>query len=358
MDKQLNQKGMTLLGPVTLLLSLVITALLLCNKMLLSAYAIKTVSLFADKTEDLAHNRLNRLRAALLNTENTIAIVADGQRVIGEQRVEINDMSLPLLSLEGQARMHNSERTIVESVIKSPLLLNIPSSPLSISTFLPRDAKIELALPEPLVASGKFFSLWSAKSVSTETNQQVSCIWDDFIQGECQLWPLSSSAHPGNDFFIADTQFPSDLIRFLFGVETASLGLIENYSATLIENCHALNEGSSGLFVVSTDCTVAALSEVGTVTNPVLVIAKNNTLKLGSDVVFHGLYVGLCLDSAISYDIIMHSSAFIDGALMTNCAVSSQSSIRVSYNPSLLTALQGIAKLQQLHRIPGSWRDF
>ncbi|MCW8107369.1 hypothetical protein OPS25_02490 [Alteromonas ponticola] len=358
MDKYIGQSGMTLLAPTTLLLSLLITALLVCNKSLLGIYAIQSETLTAHGAQRTAQNHLTQLSATLLNTSDEGFLLSSHQRILSQESITLNDVGLPIFTLSGKASVHTISRSVVESVIKFPLLLNVPPAAFSVASALPPSSKFELALPQSPADSGRAFSLWSKNGVPATGDRHISCLHDHFNDGKCKQRRISSNAQQGDDFYVFDRNFPSDLIIFLFGVDTIALHLVEAYSAKIITHCHQLNEESVGLYVIESDCLISTKSIIGTPTTPVLLISKNANIDFKPHAQFNGLFVALCVDSAVSYDITMHPSAFINGALMTDCKLSGSSHIRVSFNRPLLSALQQTPRLQQLHRIPGSWRDF
>ncbi|MCW8092918.1 hypothetical protein [Alteromonas sp. ASW11-130] len=358
MDEQAFNKGMAMLAPVTLLLSLVVTALLICNNTLLTVYAMKTETHFAERAQRDAQSRIEHLKATLLNADATPPPLLSGQTIHAEQKIDINGLELPTYTLSAHTTIHRSERTITEAVIKAPILLNLPTAPLSVLGSIPRQTIFELGIPDKFVDLNSYFSLWSRGVPAITAKHQVSCRASHFNNGECLLRVLSSSQSYGPDFYIGDTDFPSDLILFLFGLQSKFLDALSQYSAESISTCKELNEESSGMYIIDSDCTFPVKKVIGTPTAPVLLISINSNVQLEPDVKFFGLLVSLCIDSALSYDIKMHASASIFGALMANCTISKHSYIRVRFSQSILNALRDNSKMQRLYRIPGSWRDF
>ncbi len=351
-------QGMTLLAPVTLLLSLVISALFITSKTLQTVYAVNTESQYAEKAHLQAQTQIHQLSATLLQPEKSFSPLPSGQTLHSNQQVAINGTDVSIFTVSGQAQVQYIKQVITESLIKAPLLLNMPPAPFSVSSSLYRQTRLELGIPEVLVNTGSYISLWSQLPTPENASHQVSCLVKIMQTGNCLQNPLYSNKHKGADFFDDDSAFPDDIVEFLFGVERHSLALLESYAAQTISDCDSANLKAGGFYILNTDCTLSANTAIGTPTSPVLLITKNANFTFKSDSALHGMLIALCFDSALRYDIKMHSNAYIEGALMTDCDISRQSHIRVNFSPAILEMLRKAPYLQRLQRIPGSWSDF
>ncbi len=347
-----------MLAPITLLLSLVISALFITSKTLQTVYSVNSDSRTAEKVHLQAQSQVHQLHATLLDHEKSVSALPNGQRLRLKQQATINGTAVSIFTVSGQAQMHNHRQVITESLIKAPLLLNMPPAPFSAASNLAKQIRLELGIPEMVVDTGTYLSLWSRLPTNANASHQVSCLVRNMKAGGCFQKPLSSTTHKGADFYDDDSNFPDDLISFLFGIESHSLDLLEKYAAQAISDCENTGSEDGGFYILNADCTLPANMTIGTPTSPVLLISNNANLIFKSDTAFYGMLIALCVDSAQSYDIKMHSNAYIEGAMMTDCAISHQSHIRVKFSPTILATLREMPFLQRVQRIPGTWRDF
>ena len=105
---------------------------------------------------------------------------------------------------------------------------------------------------------------------------------------------------------------------------------------------------------------MSASTQLGTDSEPLILIVFDGNVEFHSDVVMYGLLIAhKPLSSLKNLDINMQTDSAVFGAIVANYELGTTSDLtRVVFNADVMHQLQHSKKLQRVARVPGSWRDF
>lgn len=142
----------------------------------------------------------------------------------------------------------------------------------------------------PPLQTGRPLSVWSGSPVIV-SGSAVTCLpGSDCGGGETNGIPhkLTDKTTNGGDIAASDPNFPatvSDLFQHIFGVPSAEASTIKNKS-TVLADCSSLTSASSGLFWVTSSCTIPA--STGSATAPAIMVVEGD-FTMNSSHTFYGL---------------------------------------------------------------------
>ncbi|NND45460.1 MAG: hypothetical protein HKN58_09060 [Xanthomonadales bacterium] len=154
---------------------------------------------------------------------------------------------------------------------------------------------------------------------------------------------------------IADDSFPCDLFEFYFGVQRNRYEVIKG-AATVVEDCSGLNEYTSGLYWVSgSTCAIAANTQVGSPTNPIILVSAAGTTRInGGAEIFGVLYIFDGEDSAAELDSAGTNTVY--GAVIVDATMGNYNgTFQIVYSEAVLANATGN---NGLGHINSGWRDF
>ena len=362
------QKGLIVLTTVTLLLGLASLAALYAAQLFTNHHRVALATtnqlqgkMAADGLLQAALQQLDRDPAwrgefeRLPNQPDTQAKVEWTQ-----QDISRTGLTLTLFRLEATSLSADKLRTqkVFADAIRSPLLRNLPRSPLTLPDGLTASTQFELAAnPQGLDTKGAL-SIWSAKEVQFHPNS-VTCQQDDFVLQQCAESSISSVHTRSSDIVDSSSPFPDDVFAHLFDFALSEYPYVKGKSLLVVDSCADLNSGSKGMIWIQGDCKVVTNSEIGGPPNPVFLVIESGKLELGSFAKVNGLV--LMFDPAQRQPSLLHMqhSSKIVGALVLGEALSKDSKlIRVAYHGEMLNRLQQDPLLQHIVLVAGSWRDY
>jgi len=179
-------------------------------------------------------------------------------------------------------------------------------------------------------------------------------------QGEAISY-VDQSASPPQVFgidILKDPVFPCDLFEFYFGYPSDEYQAVKA-SATIIDDCGALNEASEGFFWFSGD-TCNITNNVGTVNNPIILVsaAETRTKFTGCNNFYGILYVADVEDTGAVAEFQSGGCSSIFGALIVDVPWNNSASggnFSVVYDEA---ALMGAGGAGGIGRVAGGWHDF
>jgi hypothetical protein len=127
---------------------------------------------------------------------------------------------------------------------------------------------------------------------------------------------------------------------------------VSGCSAAEIRTAIAANPGRP-LWIVG-DVSVDSTGDIGTATEPVLLVINGNLSFSASGVSIHGMLVIRPADPVSGW--VTAGSGSINGAVYVDGAVTGSGNLAINYNGDVLTALR--ATVGNFARVPGSWRDW
>jgi hypothetical protein len=134
-------------------------------------------------------------------------------------------------------------------------------------------------------------------------------------------------------------------------VFTLNCGL-SGCSAAEIRDALAANPGRP--LWINGDVSVDSSGDIGTATNPVLMVINGGLAFTTPSVTIHGLVVIRPADPITGW--VTSGSGRFNGAVVVDGAVGGTGALSIEYNGQVLTALR--ATVGNFSRVPGSWRDW
>lgn len=253
----------------------------------------------------------------------------------------------------GNSADTTSTTTVKQGVYFYPVLLGNVETPLAAVSTIPLSGNYTVVTNPNGGGSGVPVSAWSRNNITPGGSFQ-SCYTTACTE------KISVASTAGEDMVANDPSFPTDLFQFLFGVPNTSYQVIKD-KATLITNCATqLTPSSQGLlWVTDTNCNPAG--NVGTASNPVLVVGDVTasgkiTINAGDN--FYGLMFMFTPGSPpTSGELKTNGTAHIHGAVMAYADLKLNGNFILEYDKDVLNALRDGTSTRALARISGSWSD-
>lgn len=264
------------------------------------------------------------------------------------------------LSAEGQSADRLAQAHLSEQVLVYPLIFNLPLAPLTVKGGFDVKGRFELVFNPDGLGIANPLSLWSDTLVDMSGASHYTCSNDAFIEGDCLTKAHSHSMLKLTDIADDSRVFPTDLLAYIFNTDSAESIHLKEQADVVLDSCDVLDIDSLGMFWIYGDCVISESTQVGSESQPIVVLVYDGSLELENDVVFHGLLVSYKPPkSIVTLDINMLENAAINGALVANYQLGSSAGVvRVIYNQTILRRLQTLPYLKRVARVPGSWHDF
>jgi hypothetical protein len=154
--------------------------------------------------------------------------------------------------------------------------------------------------------------------------------------------------------------FPADLFSYLFNIPSTEWVQLQQQSDFVIADCDSLDTDSWGVIWVGGDCDVSASTQIGSHSEPIILVVFDGSVVFHNDVAVYGLVFSFKPSGSINeLDINMHTDSAVFGAVVTNYQLGTTSTLtRVVFKADVMQKLQSSKKLQRVARVPGSWHDF
>ncbi|WKJ92444.1 PilX N-terminal domain-containing pilus assembly protein [Methylomonas montana] len=185
---------------------------------------------------------------------------------------------------------------------------------------------------------------------------------------------LTSYSQSYPDLLPNDANFPTDLFRFLFGINkadwTTKKAEADSYGH-VVSSCSGLNASSGNtypLWWITGECQLGPGQVIGSTTKPVILVLDNQALTMnsGTSVIYGIVYIfdnptiANTTGNPPTPGMKLGGSPMIQGSLISDVGGDQmQGSYSVVYDPDLLSNLGGKnGSSYTAAYIPGSWRDF
>ncbi|MEP1447615.1 MAG: hypothetical protein ABJK37_16030 [Paraglaciecola sp.] len=366
-ENLLNQEGAAILLTVVLLLIMV-----------------TLVTLYTGKIQSFEHQ-------ILLNTQNQVRAQATAKAALNQGMAKLNvdkawlgaqlsgslddnssftvsaisedlpgNRKLVTLTANGESADGLAKAKIIEQSLVYPILFNPPPAPLMVQHGFSHDSEFEIVLnPDGLGVSAPF-SIWSDSAIVFSGTNHHSCMLSAFNEGNCETNSYSNPSNKLADIQDASTSFPVDVLSYLFNISSVEWMLLQQQADFVFNDCDSLDIGSWGFVWIDGDCEVSGSTQVGSDSQPIILVVFDGDIEFHSDVLMYGLLIAYRpLGSVKNLDINMQSGSAVLGAIVANYELGTKSDLtRVVFNADVMHHLQHNQKLQRVARVPGSWRDF
>lgn len=252
--------------------------------------------------------------------------------------------------------------TVKQGAYFYPLLLGNVKTPIAAASNIPLSGNYSIVTNNNGGGTGVAVTAWSGSAISTG-GSFARCYKEEFEDngGACpsdsDLLKYVGPETCDDDLCGNDPGFPTDLFKFLFGVTAANYQLIKD-QATVVADCDALDENSSGLIWVTGDCNLPG-GDVGSVEDPVLLVVEGSILANGDDDFYGLIYLfkypapGTMPSMLFNGNYHVHGGVFVHNTL----TLTLNGSFVLEYDQDVLANLKNSPSGRALARIPGSWSD-
>lgn len=288
-----------------------------------------------------------------LEDNSTFIISAISEDLPGSRKLVT--MTASGMSADGLAKA-----TVMEQSLVYPILINPPLAPLMVQQGVTSDGELEIVFnPDGLGISAPF-SIWSDTEISLSGTNHHSCKLSVFSEGNCSADSYSDHSIKLADFADGSASFPTDLVSYLFNIPSTEWLQLQQQSDFVMADCDTLDIGSWGVIWINGDCDVSASTQIGSDSDPIILVIFDGNVEFHNDVVMYGLLFSFKpLGSIKDLDINMQTDSAVFGAIVTNYQLGITSELtRVVYQADVMEQLQQNTKLQRVARVPGSWHDF
>jgi hypothetical protein len=362
-----KQKGAAILLTVILLLIMVTLVTLYTGKIQSFEHQIVVntqnqkwaqSSAKAGLNQGLAMLNVNKILSSVevsgnLEDNSTFIISAISEDLPGSRK-------LVTIKASGKSADGLAKATVIEQSLVYPILLNPPPAPLMVKHGFSRAGEFEVVSnPDGLGASVPL-SLWSDTVVILSGTGHHSCILSEFNEGNCSTNTYSDHSMKLADIADGSASFPADLLSYLFNIPSTEWIQLQQQADFLLADCDTLDFGSWGVIWVNGDCDVSASKQIGSQSEPIILVVFDGNVVFQNDVAFYGLLFSFKpADSVKELDISMQTDSAVFGAVVTNFQLGTKSVLtRVVFQTDVMQQLQNSKRLQRVARVPGSWHDF
>jgi hypothetical protein len=151
------------------------------------------------------------------------------------------------------------------------------------------------------------------------------------------------------------TNFPDDVMEYIFGVDETNWDEVKSW-AEVISGCGGLNNASSGLYWIEGGCSIN--QEVGSPTDPVLLVVEGDTRIQGGNRVFGMVFAWEDPDNpGTGGDVQLRGGTRFYGAIVSDHEIDmGNGTYQQIYNEQVLANLN--RNIGRLGKVPGSWADY
>lgn len=362
-----NQRGAAILLTVVLLLIMVTLVTLYTGKIQLFEHQILVntqnqkwaqASAKAGLNRGLAMLNINKMWSGVdvlgnLDNNSTFTISAISEDISANRK-------LITMTAQGFSADNLAKASVTEQLLVYPILFNSPPSPLMVKQGVSDDGEFEVVSNPDGLGIDSPLSLWSDTYISLSATKHHSCILIDFNDGNCAINAYSDYSNKLADIADESFSFPADLVSYLFNIPSTNWTYLQQQSDFVFADCDGLGIDTWGVVWVNGDCEVSASTQIGSVSEPIILVVFDGNINFHADVVMYGLLFSFQPRVSIRVlDINMHTNSAVFGAVITNFQLGIKGGVtRVVYQADVMQKLQESKKLQRVARVPGSWHDF
>ncbi|WP_232787571.1 hypothetical protein [Paraglaciecola sp. MB-3u-78] len=366
-SRALSQKGAAILLTVVLLLIMVTLVTLYTGKIqsfehqiLVNSQNQKWAQLSAKAGLNQGFGMLNVNKflpdveiSGNLEDNSTFIISATSDDLAGSRK-------LVTIKASGKSADGLAKATVTEQSLVYPILLNQPPAPLMVKHGFSSAGEFEVASNPDGLGVAAPLSLWSDAIVTLSGTRHHSCVLSEFNDGNCSTNIYSDHSIKQSDIVDGSASFPADLVSYLFNIPAAEWIQLQQQSDVVLADCDTLDINSWGVIWVDGDCDVSASTQIGTHSEPVILIIFDGNVVFQNDVALYGLLFSFRPAGSIKVlDINMQTDSAVFGAVVANYQLGTNNVLtRVVFQADVLQKLQDSKRLQRVARVPGSWHDF
>jgi hypothetical protein len=366
-SRTLNEKGAAILLTVVLLLIMVTLITLYTGKIQTFEHQIvintqnqkwAQLSAKAGLDQGLGMLKVNKFLPGVevsgnLEDNSTFIISAISEDLPGSRK-------LVTIKASGKSADGLAKATVSEQSLVYPILFNQPPAPLMVKHGFSSAGEFEVASNPDGRGIAAPLSLWSDAVVTLSGTHHHSCVLSEFHTGNCSTNTYSDHSIKQPDIADGSASFPEDLLSYLFNIPSTEWIQLQQQSDFLLADCDTLGIGSWGVIWVNGDCDVSASTQIGSQSEPVILVIFDGNVVFQNNVILYGLLFSFRpADSIKVLDINMQTHSVVFGAVVTNYQLGTKGVLtRVVFHADVIQKLQDSKRLQRVTRVPGSWHDF
>lgn len=267
---------------------------------------------------------------------------------------------LVTIKANGKSADGLAKASVAEQSLVYPILFNLPPAPLIVKHGFSHVGEFEVVSNPDGLGIATPLSLWSDAVITLSGSRHHSCILSEFNKGNCSTNTYSDHSIKLNDIADGSASFPTDLFSYLFNIPATQWAQLKQQADFVLADCDTLDVGSWGVVWVDGDCNVSASRNIGSQTEPIILIIFDGNVEFQDDVVMYGLLFSFKPAASIkTLDISMQNNSAVFGAIVTNYQLGKKTTLtRAVFQANVMQRLQGSKTLQRVARVPGSWHDF
>lgn len=245
--------------------------------------------------------------------------------------------------------------TKVQSLVRFPLLINLPPAALVIHDNLHPLAAFHLYVPTARAHPRSPLAVWSNTEVNLLSAPRFTCKESAIHPPQCQANAVSHAMVKKSDVKDKDSALPPDALTYLFASDIGNtpLSAFKRIAWKKMTNCKSLPTASPFIWIDG-HCEITAGKTLGSPNSPALIIVRNGDIQLHSNTRMYGLVVSYREKTKFTQRVLMAPDAAIVGSLVLNHPASADSAIQVMYDFAVLSTLRSLPALQQISLVPGS----
>jgi hypothetical protein len=366
-SRVLNQKGAAILLTVILLLIMVTLVTLYTGKIQSFEHQILVNSQNQKWAQLSAKTGLNQGLGMLtvnkflpdveisgnLEDNSTFIISATSDDLAGSRK-------LVTIKASGTSADGLAKATVTEQSLVYPILLNQPPAPLMVQHGFSSTGEFEVVSNPDGLGVAAPLSLWSDAIVTLSGTHHHSCVLSEFNDGNCSTNTYSDHNIKQSDIADGSASFPADLVSYLFNIPAVQWIQLRQQSDVVLADCDTLDINSWGVIWVDGDCDISASTQIGSHSEPLILVIFDGNVEFQNDVALYGLLFSFKPAGSVKVlDINMQTDSAVFGAVVANYQLGTQNVLtRVVFQADVLQKLQDSKRLQRVARVPGSWHDF
>jgi hypothetical protein len=366
-SRVLNQKGAAILLTVILLLIMVTLVTLYTGKIQSFEHQILVnsqnqkwaqLSAKAGLNQGLGMLTVNKFLPDVeisgnLEDNSTFIISATSDDLAGSRK-------LVTIKASGTSADGLAKATVTEQSLVYPILLNQPPAPLMVQHGFSSTGEFEVVSNPDGLGVAAPLSLWSDAIVTLSGTHHHSCVLSEFNDGNCSTNTYSDHNIKQSDIADGSASFPADLVSYLFNIPAVQWIQLRQQSDVVLADCDTLDINSWGVIWVDGDCDISASTQIGSHSEPLILVIFDGNVEFQNDVALYGLLFSFKPAGSVKVlDINMQTDSAVFGAVVANYQLGTQNVLtRVVFQADVLQKLQDSKRLQRVARVPGSWHDF
>lgn len=264
------------------------------------------------------------------------------------------------IKANGKSADDLAHASVAEQLLVYPILFNLPPAPLMVKHGFSHVGEFEVVPNPDGLSISTPLSLWSDAFITLTGSRHHSCILSEFNKDNCSTNTYSDHSIKQNDIADESDSFPTDIFGYLFNIPATQWTQLQQQADFVLANCDTLDVDSYGVIWIVGDCNVSASRQIGSKSEPIILIIFDGNVEFQEDVVMHGLLFSFKPAASIkTLDINMQNNSAVFGVIISNYQLGTKMSLtRVVFQADVIKNLQASKILQRVARVPGSWHDF